>query len=294
MGKKYGSGDYRYELVPGWGQVAKLGVASGVACDSEDRVYVAVRDRPYPEVLSGAILVFDRDGNLLNSFGEDVVTTPHLIWIGDEDVIYYSDATDHTVRKFSLSGELLMTLGGYEMGTADTTYERYKTKAAPGEPFNRPTRVVLSRSGEMFVSDGYGQSRVHRMTPDGEVIVSWGAPGTGPGEFDLPHNVTVDKDDRVLVLDRGNSRCQVFNTRGEYVTEWGELQTPNDMFIDGNDVMHIAEGTPDGGVCVMTPGGEIVGRWGDLGGHGLWIDSRGDLYFCILDRGERLRKFARV
>ena len=294
MGKQYGFGDYRYELVPGWGQVPKLGVASGVACDSQDRVYVAVRDRPYPDILSGAILVFDRDGKFLNSFGEDVVTTPHLIWIGEEDMIYYADGIDHTVRMFSLNGDLLNTLGGYEMGPAEVNLDRYKTTSAPGEPFNQPTRAVLSRSGEMFVSDGYGQSRVHKMTPDGEVILSWGTPGTGPGEFDLPHNVTVDKNDRVLVLDRGNNRCQVFNTEGEYLTEWGDLRMPQDLFIDGDDVIHIAEWEPEGGVCVMTPDGNVIGRWGDLGGHGLWIDSRGDLYFCMLDQGERLRKFARV
>ena len=146
----------------------------------------------------------------------------------------------------------------------------------------------------MYVSDGYGQSRVHRMTAEGEVIRSWGEPGTGPGQFDLPHNVTVDASGRVLILDRGNSRCQVFNAQGEYLTEWGDLRSPNDMFIDGDGVMHIAEGAPDGGVCIMTSDGEVIGRWGDNGGHGLWIDSQGDLYFCMLDRGERLRKFARV
>ena len=294
MAKRYGFGDYQYELVEGWGQVPELGVASGVACDSEDRVYVAVRDRPYPQVLSREILVFDRGGKLVHSFGREHVTTPHLIWISADDEIYYADATDHRVRKFSLSGEVLMTLGGYEMGPGDTNYEQYKTTSAPGEPFDRPTRALLAPSGDMYVSDGYGQERVHRMTVEGEVIRSWGEPGTGPGQFDLPHNVTVDASGRVLILDRGNSRCQVFDAQGEYLTEWGDLRTPNDMFIDGDGVMHIAEGTPDGGVCMMTSDGEVIGRWGDNGGHGLWIDSQGDVYFCMLDRGERLRKFARV
>ena len=294
MTKRYGFGDYRYELVEGWGQVPELGVASGVACDSEDRVYVAVRDRPYPEVLSGAILVFDRGGKLLYSFGQELVTTPHLIWISANDEIYYADATDHMVRKFSLAGDLLMTLGGYQMDAGSTGYEQYKTTAAPGEPFNRPTRALLAPSGDMYVSDGYGQSRVHRMTPEGEVIQSWGEPGTGPGQFDLPHNVTVDADGRVLILDRGNSRCQVFNAQGEYVTEWGDLRTPQDMFIDGDGIIHIAEGSSDGGICVVTSDGKVIGRWGDNGGHGLWIDSQGDLYFCMLNGGERLRKFARV
>ena len=260
MKTTYGFGNYRYELVPGWGQVPQLGVASGVACDSEDRVYVAVRDRPYPEVLSGAILVFNRDGELVNSIGEGLLTTPHLIWISPDDEIYYADATDHTVRKFSLAGDLLMTLGGYKREAGITAIDEYKTTSAPGEPFNRPTRIVLSQTGDLYVSDGYGQSRVHRLTPRGEVIRSWGVRS--------PHNVTVDKHDRVLVLDRGNGRCQVFSAEGDYVTEWGGLRMPNDLVIDNDGVIHIAEGMPEGGVCLMTSEGELIGRWGDTEGTG--------------------------
>ena len=169
----YGSGDYRYEVVEGWGQIPQLGLASAVACDSQDRVYVFNRS-PNP-----AMLVFERDGRFIGSWGEDLFKAPHGIWISPDDEIYTTDTEDHTVRRFSLSGELLQT-----WGTVDEP-------GPPGQPFNQPTRAVLSQSGEMYVSDGYGQSRVHRMTLDGEAIVSWGAPGSGPSEFNLPHDVTV-------------------------------------------------------------------------------------------------------
>ena len=291
MAKRYGFGDYQYELVAGWGQVPKLGVASGVACDSQDRVYVAVRDRPYPDILSGAILVFDRDGKFLHSFGEELFTTPHLLWITPDDVLYYTDATDHTVRKFSTSGELLMTLGGYEMGPGERNIDRFKTTSAPGEPFNRPTKLVPSKSGDLFVSDGYGQNRIHRLTAEGELIVSWGETGKGPGQFELPHSLNVDKNNRVLVLDRPNGRCEIFNANGEYLTEWTGLDSPNDLVIDDEDIIHMAEGK---GVLVMTLEGERIGHWEAGGGHGMWIDSRGDLYWCMLNNEERLRKFARV
>ena len=150
----YGSGDYRYEVVEGWGQIPQLGLASAVACDSQDRVYVFNRS-PNP-----AMLVFERDGRFIGSWGEDLFKAPHGIWISPDDEIYTTDTEDHTVRRFSLSGELLQT-----WGTVDEP-------GPPGQPFNQPTRAVLSQSGEMYVSDGYGQSRVHRMTLDGEAIVS--------------------------------------------------------------------------------------------------------------------------
>ena len=101
------------------------------------------------------------------------------------------------------------------------------------------------------------------MTADGEVIVSWGAPGTGPGEFNLPHDVTVDHNDRVYILDRGNLRCQIFNNNGEYLTEWTDLRSPNDLFIDSDNIIHIAEGGQR--ISIMTLEGEVIERWGEKG-----------------------------
>ena len=306
MAKRFGAGDYQYELVSSWGRFPKEGVASDVATDSEDRVYVAFRDAPYPQVRSGAILGFDRDGGFLDSWGEDLFTTPHGLWIGPNDEVFYVDSSDHTVRKFSTSGELLMTLG-----TQGKLGE-------PGMPFRGPTRAVLSQSGEIFVSDGYQQNRVHRFTSEGELILSWGSgdpvfydrevhgnydgtPGTGQGEFNLPHDVTVDRNDRVYIQDRSNNRCQIFNAVGEYLTEWKDIRGPNDAVIDDNDVMHIAEGAQ--GILITTLEGEIIGRWGEKGNspgqfsgapHGLWIDSHGDLYVAEVGAQNALQKFARV
>ena len=263
--------------------IPQLGLVSGVACDSNDRVYVYNRS-PQP-----AMLVFEADGTFVAEWGKDIFQKPHGIWISPEDEIWTTDTIDHTVRKFSLDGELLQTFGTVNQ------------PGAPGTPFNQPTRAVLSTSGEMYVSDGYGQSRVHRMTADGEVIVSWGAPGTGPGEFNLPHDVTVDHNDRVYILDRGNLRCQIFNNDGEFLTEWTDLGSPNDLFIDSDNVIHIAEARQN--ICIMTLDGEIIGRWGEKGTapgqfsdspHGIWIDSKGDIYVSEVIAERRFQKFARV
>ena len=150
----------------------------------------------------GAVLVFDRNGKMLDSWGQDLFTTPHGIWIGPNDEVLLADSNDHTVRKYTPSGELRLTLG--TKGEA----------GAPGAPFNRPTRAALTGAGDLFVSDGYGQDRVHRFTGDGELVLSFGETGKGPGRLNLPHDVTVGDDDRVYVLDRENRRCQVFRPGG--------------------------------------------------------------------------------
>lgn len=263
--------------------IPQLGLVSGVACDSNDRVYVYNRS-PQP-----AMLVFNADGSFLTEWGKDIFQKPHGIWISPEDEIWTTDTIDHTVRRFSLDGQLIQTLGTVNQ------------PGSAGTPFNQPTRAVLSQSGELYVSDGYGQSRVHRMTTDGDVIVSWGAPGNGPGEFNLPHDVTVDHNDNVYILDRGNLRCQIFNNEGRFITEWTDLGSPNDLFIDSDNIIHIAEARQS--ICIITLDGEIIGRWGEKGNapgqfsdspHGIWIDSNGDIYVSEVIAERRLQKFMRI
>ena len=138
----YGSGKYTYEVVEDWGHLPdglEFGLISGMACDSQDRVYVFNRS-PKP-----AMFVFDREGNFLKSWGEEIFSSPHGIFISDDDQIYCTDTVDHTVRKLSLDGEIVMTLGSEGK------------PGEPGAPFNKPTRAVVAPSGEIYVSDGYGQ-----------------------------------------------------------------------------------------------------------------------------------------
>lgn len=289
MAARFGFGNYQYELVEGWPSMARKGVASDVAIDSQGHAYVALRDAPFPEVMSGAILVFDRDGKLLETWGDDLYTTPHGIWISPEDEVFVADSADHTVRKYRTSGELLMTLGEKD------------NPGQPGSPFNRPTRAVLSRAGEIFVGDGYGQNRVHRFTGSGQLLNSWGSDGDGPGQFNLPHDVTVDDNDNVYVMDRENNRCQVFDVDGNYQREWPDVPSANDATIDSDGIMHIA--TAHDGIHLMTLDGELLGAWnrrgegqGEFKGfpHGIWIDSYGAVYVAEVGADNAIQKFARV
>ena len=290
---RFGFGDFQYEVVPNWGISTQLGIVSDVATDSNDNVYLAVRNTPHPENPGGYILVLDRDGNILDSWGQDLFETPHGIWISRKDEILLADSSDHTVRSYTTDGQLIFTIG-----------TQGKT-GSPGSPFNRPTRAALSNAGTLFVADGYGQDRIHKFTGKGEWIMSFGETGKGSGYINLPHDVTIGDDDQVYVLDRETRRCQVFDQDGNYIREFEGLRSPNDMVIDKSGYFHVAEGWYQeiASICVMSPDGKILGRWGERGNrpgcfkgapHGLWIDANGDIYVAEVAAEKAIHKFIRI
>lgn len=284
----YGGGDYRYQVEPDWGRgpdgVPAFGLVSMVACDENDRVYVFQRE---PEAV---MLVFAPDGRLIARWGEAHFQHPHGVWIAPDQTLYCTDRDRNTVTQWTREGELLR-----EWGTPGQRGE-------PGQPFNEPTRAVVAENDELFVSDGYGQHRVHRFAPDGRLLKSWGEEGTGPGQFGWPvHSVHLDSRGRVLIVDRGNNRVQHFTPEGDYTGEWTDFQSPQDIYIDWHDILYIAEGRPC--VTIMTLDGEILSRWGERGDepgqfaaspHGIWMDSQGALYVGEVTTHNRFQKFHRV
>jgi len=280
----FGSDKLRYEVVEGWGRPPagwSFGRVIGVAVDKRDDVYVLNRGE-HP------LIVFDRDGGFKGSWGEGVFKAPHGIYI-DGEVAYISDYRDHTVRKFTLEGELLRTWG---------------TKDQPGgegEPFNRPTDVAIASTGEMYVSDGYGNSRVHKYSKDGELLFSWGEHGSGPGQFDLVHDVWVAADDRVFVSDRQNHRIQIFTPDGEYLTEWTGFRQPCGVYIDDEGLVYVPE--LQARFSILDMEGRVVARWGGeksrepglfIAPHCAWVDSNRDLYVGETLEGSRIQKFERT
>ena len=229
----------------------------------------------------------------MDSWGQDLFETPHGIWISRKDEILLADSSDHTVRSYTTDGQLIFTIG-----------TQGKT-GSPGSPFNRPTRAALSNSGTLFVADGYGQDRIHKFTGKGEWIMSFGETGKGSGYINLPHDVTIGDDGQVYVLDRENRRCQVFDQDGNYIREFEGLRSPNDMVIDESGYFHVAEGWYQeiASICVMSPDGKILGRWGERGNrpgcfkgapHGLWIDANGDIYVAEVAAEKAIHKFIRI
>jgi sugar lactone lactonase YvrE len=285
--QRVGQGKYTYVVDKTWGRraggLAALGVAQGVTGDSQDRVYIFQRS-PQAEML-----IFNRDGQLLTRWGEGQFKNPHGIWMSPQDELYITDTGAHTVTKWTADGKLLRTWG---------------TPGTPGEPdmpFNRPTKAVATPDGEMYVSDGYGQQRIHRFNRQGDLVHSWGSKGTGPGQFTLPHDVWVDEQDRVLVCDRESYRVQIFDRAGSYVGEWPKLEKkPMQIFIrDG--VLYMCHSYAD--MSVRTVEGELLAGWPwestvaearEKSPHALWADSRGDIYVGEVVGENGLQKFVRV
>jgi len=261
-------------------------------------------------------MVFDREGNLLTSWGEGFFKRAHGSFSGPGDCIYCTDDLNHTVSKFTADGKLLLVIGNKDQ-PSDTGYvqqanlqQSLATIKRGGPPFNRPTGVALSSSGEIYVSDGYGNARVHKFTSDGTLLFSWGEPGGAQGEFRLPHSVWVDKNERVWVADRENNRIQIFNSGGEYLNQWTGLIRPTDIYMDDEETVYVSElGLR---VSIFTIDGKLLSRWGNkkqdkkealfVAPHTIAVDSQGDLYvgevaktFAGVDRGARtIQKFSRV
>ena len=271
---------------------------TAVATDSRDRVFVFNRGN-HP------VILFDAMGNFLSSWGEGVFARPHGITIGPDDSVYCTDDLDHTVRKFTPDGRLLFTLGtsGNPSDTGATSID-FRTIRHAGPPFYFPTNVALSPDGDIYVSDGYGNARIHKFSPTGKLLLSWGAPGGGPGEFRVPHGIAVAKDGTVVVADRENSRLQFFSPEGDYLREWRDIARPCQVILDPQGKFFVAElgykagmwpGTSapheaatGGRVGVYDSAGKLLSSWGGgldptapgdfFAPHDLCLDSRGNLY----------------
>jgi DNA-binding beta-propeller fold protein YncE len=286
---RMGGGGYVFEVAENWAKLPEgwaFQEVSGVGVDRRDRVYVFSRGQ-HP------LIIFDRDGRFVGSWGEGMFVRPHAVTMGPDDTIYLTDDGDHTVRKCTLDGKVLLTIGT-------------PGKPAPlrsGQPFNRCTHVALAQDGSLYISDGYGNTRIHKFSPDGKHLFSWGEPGTDPGQFNLPHNICVDREGYLYVADRENHRVQVFDQRGKFETQWNNLHRPCGLFIDHRDPqgerVYIGElgpslpvtvGVPNLGarVGIYTLRDQLVARLGDplpgtepgqfIAPHSITTDSRGDLY----------------
>ncbi len=285
-----GTDGFRYEVQDGWaklppGMEFNADVAA-VGVDKNDNVYAFNRGK-HP------MCVFDRQGNLLRTWGEGVYPRAHGVFMAPDDTIWLTDDADHTVRQCRLDGTILLTIG-------------IPGKPSPymsGEPFHRCTHTAMSPSGDhLYISDGYGNARIHKFTVDGKWVSAWGEPGTDPGKFNIPHNICCDADGWVYVADRENHRVQVFDGNGKFETQWVSMHRASGLCMDHHTPaprFYIGEIGPDMAVNIDMPGcgprvsiytqkGELLARLGHehaglatgqfISPHGLAVDSRGDIY----------------
>jgi len=240
------------------GQV--FGPVSQLAIDSNDRVYVFQRSNP-------PVLVFDSEGLLVDSWGEGEFSDAHGIFITTDDLVLLVDRDAHQILACETSGTVRFRLG-----------QRHRPRL--NEPFNHPTDIAQAPNGDYYVSDGYGNSRVHCFSSDGTYRFSWGRPGDGPGEFTTPHAVWVDSAERVLVADRENNRVQLFDLQGRFLEAWSDFYHPMDIYADRDGNVFVTDQIPR--LSMLSPDGTLIGRCRPVlfGPHGVGGDAAGNLYLA--------------
>ena len=293
-----GSGDWQYQgSGENWGTLPEGWVykeATAVAVDANDRVYVFNRG-------TAAMLVFDTGGNLVDSWGDGIFTNPHGTSVSPDGNLWCVDNGDSTVRTMSPSGDVLMTLG-----------EPHKpSPKMSGIPFSVPAHVADDpSSGEFYVADGYSNASVHKFAADGQLLMSWGESGTDPGQFNIVHNVAVDREGWVYIADRENHRIQKFSPEGEFQEQWTNMSRTAALYIDvrgAEDIVYVGEyfsgiasndvGTGLGPrVTVMNTSGEVLARVGTeaygsqvgrfFSPHGIAVDSLGDIYVAEVSHSD--------
>ncbi|GIW92596.1 MAG: hypothetical protein KatS3mg110_0637 [Pirellulaceae bacterium] len=292
-----------YEIDPNWPQkpaAFQWEAVSGVFVDRQDNVWMFTRSVP-------PVQVYSPEGKLIRAWGEDTVKTAHHMKIDHEGFVWLADIGYHTVRKYSPDGQLLLTLGTPGEAGDDTAH------------FNQPTDMAVLPSGDVFVSDGYGNNRVVHFDRHGKFVKQWGELGQKPGQFSLPHAIAADSQGRLYVADRNNVRVQVFDTSGKFLTEWRNVVTPWGLWVTADDQIWVCGSSPmpwyDYAVLGCPPKDQLVMRFdshgclrqlwtipkgidgqerpGELNWvHCLAIDSKGNLY-CGDIIGKRLQKFIR-
>ena len=286
MPEVYGIGDFRYNFVENWAKLPggmTFKECPGVAIDSQDNVFVLTRGEE-------PIIVLDRDGNYIRSFGKGHFSDDrtHGLYIAHDDSLLCADDGIHTIQKCSAAGDKLM-----EIGDRNNPTPRWS-----GEPFNRPTSAAIHPgNGDVYVSDGYGNSRIHVYTGEGEYKFSWGSPGIDAGQFIRPHNIAIDSNANVYVVDREAHRIQLFDTDGKFITMWSNIHRPDSMVLWGEHI-YVGELNGMGGVddapglghrvSIFDLKGSLVSQFGDvnegegpgqfIAPHGIAVDSQGSIY----------------
>jgi uncharacterized protein (DUF924 family) len=278
-----GSGDYRYRFRRNWAKPPRWWNFGEVGQSGPPQTCVkgAVAPNGDVYVLSRAahpVMVFDADGRFVTSWGEGEFSSfVHGLTIDPAGHVWIADSGLHTVTQHTPDGMKLRTLGS-PGAAAPTLY---------GKPFNMPTGVAITSTGQLFVSDGYGNRRVHCFSADGALQHSWGEPGDGPGQFALVHFITADAEDRLYVCDRENHRIQIFATTGEVLAQWTGFMMPSDLAF-GREAIYVAGAD---GVSIWTKDRRKLvhlGRDEPFAGafnvHGIWLDADENIYLAQFDR----------
>lgn len=268
--------DLGYKVVEGWPKLPtgwRLGQVAGVAADSRGRYYVYHRGDEAP-----SLICLNRDGELLDSWGEGVYGRPHMVKCDEDDNVWVVDDGSNTLYLYSPQGKVLRTLGVRDIPGCD------------GEHFDGPTDIAFGINGEFYVSDGYGNRRVAKFDRDLSFLGQWGSEGEKEGQFVLPHAVTTDPEGLVYVADRTKWRVEIFSPDGDFIKQWTHIGKPFGIVYGHDDHFYVCDGT-NARVTKVDRSGKIVGFFGVPGdgsgqlstAHDIAVAPYGDILVGHLD-----------
>ncbi len=296
----YADAPYLFKWVTGWGSLPEgleLGDVPAVGVDSQDRVFVFTRAQK-------PVIVLDREGSVLAAWGEGLFARPHGIYVAPDDTLWCVDDFGQRVLHLTPEGDVLQRIEAPDQSAVTCYrpgYPHSVVRSSP--PFCYPTSACLSAGEDrVWVSDGYGNARIHEFSIDGSLLASWGDPGTELRQFVIPHGVLADHEGRLFVSDRENERVQILDERGSVLAVWSGVHCPNNVVAYGGvyalaELGRTVQGTgadmvvvPDAmrariTICdsegsvlaeMRLPGSASDTVW--FAPHGIAVDSRGDIY----------------
>jgi DNA-binding beta-propeller fold protein YncE len=295
-----------YQTTRDWGELptgVKWAAVTAIEPAPDGSIYVIHRcfanscaNRP-----EAPILKYNSNGKLLASWGAKMFIFPHGATVDPDGNLWVTDARGeggigHQVFKFSPQGRVLMTLG------------KAGLSGSSPDLFDQPTDVVVSPTGDVFVTDSHRNgknNRIVRFTRDGKYVKEWGRKGSGRGEISEPHTIAIDSRGRLFVGDRENNRIQIFDQDGKFLDEWRQFGRPSGIFITKDDTIYVAdsESGPDTGAHELTGikkgirigsarDGSVASFIEDMesttpdhsGAEGVGVDARGNVYGAVVRR----------
>ncbi len=290
--------DIPYDSAPNFLKLPEgiyLGEAVGVATNSKGHVFVYTRTGS-PKVTMGTnrafvrnaarLFEFDQTGKYVREIGQGLYAFvfAHAVRVDRQDNIWVIDEGSNMIIKFDPDGRVLMTLGrkpeaiNVPAAAANAGGERGGGRGGPvgagipGDNFNRPTDVAWDSTGNIYVADGYGNSRIAKFDKNGRFLKSWGSRGSGPGQFNLPHTIAIDAQNNIYVGDRENKRIQVFDIEGNFKTQYTNVGAPYAICITPGPRQFLytsnsnpSTGLDNGEIYKMTLDGKVLGKFGTAG-----------------------------